>query len=186
MIPLPPRCLGGRSGFSPRSLLRSTRFRARSMDLPTCPACGQSVLDDDAVDCPFCGASLKGGGKGSAPKKPLPAVAKKGVPAAAPAAEAKSPAKPAAKSDGKTDARPTTTSSKPTPRRPKQSRFPESDRHQVGRSALSDVRHGRVPRPQASGRIGFGVRTPSAPCRCSSRPDRSRSRRSNRKRSPRP
>jgi hypothetical protein len=28
------------------------------MDLPTCPSCGQSVLDDDAVDCPFCGASM--------------------------------------------------------------------------------------------------------------------------------
>ncbi|MFN0054366.1 MAG: hypothetical protein ACKV0T_19490 [Planctomycetales bacterium] len=32
------------------------------MDLPTCPACKQSVLDDDAVDCPFCGAPMKGGG----------------------------------------------------------------------------------------------------------------------------
>lgn len=30
------------------------------MDLPTCPACGQSVLDDDVDDCPFCGASLSG------------------------------------------------------------------------------------------------------------------------------
>ncbi|MBW3541044.1 MAG: hypothetical protein KY476_12305 [Planctomycetes bacterium] len=28
------------------------------MDLPTCPSCGQSVLDDDAEDCPFCGASM--------------------------------------------------------------------------------------------------------------------------------
>jgi hypothetical protein len=73
------------------------------MDLPSCPACGQSVLDDDAVDCPFCGASLKGGGKGSAPKKPLPAVAKKGAPTAAPASDAKPCAKPASKSDGKAD-----------------------------------------------------------------------------------
>jgi hypothetical protein len=39
------------------------------MDLPTCPACKQSVLDDDAVDCPFCGAPLKGG---SAPARPAP------------------------------------------------------------------------------------------------------------------
>jgi hypothetical protein len=31
------------------------------MDLPTCPACKQSVLDDDAVECPFCGAPMKGG-----------------------------------------------------------------------------------------------------------------------------
>ena len=30
------------------------------MDFPVCPACHQSVIDDDAVDCPFCGASMKG------------------------------------------------------------------------------------------------------------------------------
>jgi hypothetical protein len=30
------------------------------MDLPSCPACGQSVLDDEATDCPFCGASMSG------------------------------------------------------------------------------------------------------------------------------
>lgn len=30
------------------------------MDLPSCPSCGQSVLDDDAEDCPFCGASMSG------------------------------------------------------------------------------------------------------------------------------
>jgi hypothetical protein len=30
------------------------------MDLPSCPACGQSVLDEDAEDCPFCGASMSG------------------------------------------------------------------------------------------------------------------------------
>lgn len=29
------------------------------MDLPTCPACGQSVLDD-VDECPFCGASMSG------------------------------------------------------------------------------------------------------------------------------
>lgn len=38
------------------------------MDLPTCPACGQSVLDDDAVDCPFCGAAMDGS---SPAKKPV-------------------------------------------------------------------------------------------------------------------
>ncbi len=41
------------------------------MDLPTCPACGQSVLDDDVEDCPFCGASMTGKpfqtGKSSSP-----------------------------------------------------------------------------------------------------------------------
>lgn len=33
--------------------------------LPTCPACKQSVLDDDAVNCPFCGANMKTGQKGA-------------------------------------------------------------------------------------------------------------------------
>ncbi|HUE15490.1 MAG TPA: hypothetical protein VMR25_15095 [Planctomycetaceae bacterium] len=31
------------------------------MDLPSCPSCRQSVLDDDADVCPFCGAPMKGG-----------------------------------------------------------------------------------------------------------------------------
>ena len=39
------------------------------MDLRYCPACKQSVLDDDAEDCPFCGASMSGKPT-SAPKKP--------------------------------------------------------------------------------------------------------------------
>lgn len=30
------------------------------MSLPTCPSCGQSVLEDDAIDCPFCGAAMDG------------------------------------------------------------------------------------------------------------------------------
>ncbi|HEY2251061.1 MAG TPA: hypothetical protein VGH74_08365 [Planctomycetaceae bacterium] len=45
------------------------------MDLPTCPACKQSVLDEDAVECPFCGAPMKGGA-GSARPGPKPAAAK--------------------------------------------------------------------------------------------------------------
>ncbi len=48
------------------------------MDLPTCPACKQSVLDDDAVDCPFCGAPMKGG-----PAKPKTATAPKPGPSKA-------------------------------------------------------------------------------------------------------
>ena len=48
------------------------------MDLPTCPACKQSVLDDDAVDCPFCGAPMKGG-----PGAPRSPAATKTVTAAA-------------------------------------------------------------------------------------------------------
>jgi len=30
------------------------------MSLPTCPSCGQSVLEDDVLDCPFCGAAMDG------------------------------------------------------------------------------------------------------------------------------
>ena len=41
--------------------------------LPTCPSCGQSVLDDDVDDCPFCGKPMKGGagsGGSKSAKKP--------------------------------------------------------------------------------------------------------------------
>lgn len=45
--------------------------------LPTCPACKQSVLDDDATECPFCGANMKtgkggNGGKSAPPPKAAP------------------------------------------------------------------------------------------------------------------
>ena len=39
------------------------------MDLRFCPACNQSVLDDDATDCPFCGASMSGKPGAAAPPK---------------------------------------------------------------------------------------------------------------------
>ncbi|MEZ6127940.1 MAG: hypothetical protein R3C59_04615 [Planctomycetaceae bacterium] len=55
------------------------------MDLPTCPACGQSVLDDDAQECPFCGAAMDG----SRPAKTA-SDAKKAQPPAKPKAESKS------------------------------------------------------------------------------------------------
>ncbi len=42
------------------------------MDLPSCPACNQSVLDDGASHCPFCGASMSGDG-GSVPVESAPA-----------------------------------------------------------------------------------------------------------------
>lgn len=52
------------------------------MDLPTCPTCGQSVLDEDETDCPFCGAALKGGAsKGKKPGKPTPKIVPKNIPA---------------------------------------------------------------------------------------------------------
>ncbi len=51
------------------------------MDFPVCPSCRQSVIDDDAVDCPFCGASMK-----SKPgSKPAPAAAKSPTTATKPA-----------------------------------------------------------------------------------------------------
>ena len=44
------------------------------MDLRFCPSCGQSVLDEDAKDCPFCGASMSGkpGAAKPAPKSAAP------------------------------------------------------------------------------------------------------------------
>ena len=42
------------------------------MDFPVCPSCRQSVIDDDAVDCPFCGASMKA----KPGSKPAPAATK--------------------------------------------------------------------------------------------------------------
>jgi len=57
------------------------------MDLPTCPSCGQSVLDEDVEDCPFCGASMTGkGGK--------PAVKAASVAARKPPPVKQPPAKP--------------------------------------------------------------------------------------------
>lgn len=45
------------------------------MQLPTCPSCGQSVLDDDVADCPFCGGAMDGSRAGSARQKPSAAAA---------------------------------------------------------------------------------------------------------------
>jgi hypothetical protein len=61
------------------------------MDFAICPACGQSVLDDDAVDCPFCGASMKAK-SGSKPAAAPPASKPVAKPAAKPASPAKKPA----------------------------------------------------------------------------------------------
>lgn len=40
------------------------------MDFAVCPACSQSVLDDDAENCPFCGASMKSKPGAKPPAKP--------------------------------------------------------------------------------------------------------------------
>ncbi len=64
------------------------------MDLPTCPSCHQSVIDDEAEDCPFCGASMSG------PRQPKPTPAASATkPKAAPKPQAKksSSSSPAAK-----------------------------------------------------------------------------------------
>jgi hypothetical protein len=67
------------------------------MDLLFCKACGQSVLDEDADDCPFCGSPLKGGKPGARPAAKPAAKA----PSAAPtAAKPTAAPPPAAKSSG--------------------------------------------------------------------------------------
>lgn len=60
--------------------------------LPTCPACGQSVLDDDASECPFCGASMSGKPGAAKPAPPPPAAKET---AAEPKPKRTSKAKPA-------------------------------------------------------------------------------------------
>ena len=79
------------------------------MSLPTCPSCGQSVLEDDAIDCPFCGAAMDGsrGARNTPQPKKNPAMGRPGArslpqkPAAAPpAASPGSSATPAAASGG--------------------------------------------------------------------------------------
>jgi hypothetical protein len=57
-----------------RKRLTNKTWKSNTMDLPTCPACGQSVLDDDADECPFCGASMSGKPTATA-TKPSPGAA---------------------------------------------------------------------------------------------------------------
>lgn len=80
--------------------------------LPTCPACKQSVLDDDAENCPFCGANMKTGkgGQAIAPKAtPKPAAKERTAAppsaptAATPAAKKTAPTKPASAASQSTD-----------------------------------------------------------------------------------
>ncbi len=39
------------------------------MDLPTCPSCAASVLDEDAAECPFCGAAMSSSSSAPSGKK---------------------------------------------------------------------------------------------------------------------
>lgn len=66
------------------------------MDLPSCPSCGQSVLDEDAEDCPFCGVSMsaKPGAKPSAPAATSGAASKKAGPSNKSKADAANAEKP--------------------------------------------------------------------------------------------
>ncbi|MCA9052993.1 MAG: hypothetical protein KDA75_04105, partial [Planctomycetaceae bacterium] len=71
------------------------------MEFRTCPACKASVLEDDAVDCPFCGASMTTGKPSSTGQAP----ARKAAPPSAAAAESKGPpAKPTAAAKTKSSA----------------------------------------------------------------------------------
>lgn len=81
------------------------------MSLPTCPSCGQSVLEDDAVDCPFCGAAMDGSRGAKNTPKPQAGPAKH-RPGAKPVA---SPPAPTSKSAP--PSKPTSPAS-PTPARP--------------------------------------------------------------------
>lgn len=79
------------------------------MSLPTCPSCGQSVLEDDVVDCPFCGAAMDGSrGARNTPQPGKPGASRPGArklpekpaerpPVGTPAADNKTPAKAPAK-----------------------------------------------------------------------------------------
>jgi len=74
------------------------------MEFAVCPSCKQSVLDDDAVDCPFCGSSMKA--KPGAAKSAGPAAAVAATPAKAAVstpARPGTPAKPAGKSKADDD-----------------------------------------------------------------------------------
>ncbi|WP_166826409.1 hypothetical protein [Thalassoroseus pseudoceratinae] len=69
------------------------------MDLPTCPSCHQSVIDDEAEECPFCGASMSG------PRQPKPAPTTATKPKAAPKPKSKPKSSSApAKSSGDSSA----------------------------------------------------------------------------------
>ncbi|HEV3298645.1 MAG TPA: hypothetical protein VG055_03355 [Planctomycetaceae bacterium] len=70
------------------------------MELPSCPSCHQSVLDDEAELCPFCGAPLKKGGAAAtkaSPARPAPTSRPASAPpSAAPQSRTTNPTKPSA------------------------------------------------------------------------------------------
>jgi hypothetical protein len=90
------------------------------MELPSCPSCKQSVLDDEAEDCPFCGAPLKkgatvaGGAAKANPARP-PASSKPTAPSKPTPSRPTAPSKPAAPP---ASSRPASTSKPANPQRP--------------------------------------------------------------------
>lgn len=62
------------------------------MEFKTCPSCKASVLEDDADNCPFCGASMTGRPTPTAPAKPATeARTQTATPKSAPAADKTAP-----------------------------------------------------------------------------------------------
>ncbi len=90
------------------------------MDFRVCPSCKQSVLDDDAKDCPFCGTSMSAkpsAGKPAPAAKPITSTKPTGKPPAAAApigAGSKSPASNAARPIGSKPSAATPPASPPT------------------------------------------------------------------------
>lgn len=113
------------------------------MDLPTCPTCGQSVIDDEADECPFCGSPMKGG---AAPKKPAAGASAgkpaKPAPPAKPAGGKPSVGKPSAGKPSKSPAagqgKPAAAQSKPSSSSPAAPVDPD-DPFAVDTSAHKDV-----------------------------------------------
>ncbi len=107
------------------------------MDLKFCPSCGQSVLDDEARECPFCGAAMDGSSGGSRkPKGGSSAGSRAGV------------AKPGRPKSPAGDASPPESQSKPVPTgmKPIKPRTDEDDPFGLG--AVSSTANALQARPK--------------------------------------
>jgi tetratricopeptide (TPR) repeat protein len=102
------------------------------MDFRKCPACKASVLDDDAAECPFCGASMSGkpsaGPAKPAAQRPAAAAVKGGTTGSA------APAKPSAPGKKGTAATP----AKPAPA-PKPAEDPNADPFDIDTSGIAQA-----------------------------------------------
>jgi len=118
------------------------------MELPSCPSCHQSVLDDEAELCPFCGAPLKKGAAAASKAGPArPATASRPAPSVAPPSRTTSPNKPTAtqRPGGSSSAKPSPPQDKKSPEKAARSALDEAleESFKVDSSAGLDV-------PQAS------------------------------------